>query len=326
MFRMQAIVKIGNFPTLVKPNAVEYKRSVDDFSAAAVVKLPGLARLRGSNNEYKIVNAAEQFAEGMTMQVYSGYNDNLPLRFKGFIRRINFTVPVELECEGYSYQLRKKEGYTRSYASTTVRQLLAELVTGTDIKLSEAIPDIPLKNVWFKNVKGTDVLEYLKTKCLLTVFFENEILYCGLRMTEPSATKNLRLGWNVIKDTDLKFDTGKELATVNIRVEKTQADGTKAKATVGAENGEVKVLKISNISDPVLLKQIAAQKRKELQYRGYEGSVTLFALPVITPGMAVEIYDKRYPQRTGKYFVEAVEGSMSVSGGGRQKIKIGASL
>lgn len=323
---MQAEVKIGAFKKAIKPNAVEWKGSVDNYSDTAMVKVPGVARLRTTDNQYSTVNAAEQFTEGMKVGIYCGYNGNLPLRFEGFIRRINFTIPVEIECEGYSYQLRKKEGYTKSYGSTTVRQVLADLIAGTDIKLSSFIPDIPLKNIYFKNVKGTDVLDYLKDKCLLTIKFTGAQLYCGLVQTEPANVVKLRLGWNVIKDGDLKFDTGKELATVNIQIEKRNADGTKTKANVGAKDGASKILKIRHIDDPALQKEIADKKRKELQYRGYEGSITLFAIPVVLPGDAVDIIDKRYPQRTGKYFVEAVEGSMSVSGGGRQKVKIGATL
>ena len=196
----------------------------------------------------------------------------------------------------------------------------------TDIKLSADIPEIPLRNIYFKNVKGTDVLDYLKNKCLLTVYFNHNVLYCGLKMTEPKATIKLRLGWNVIKDNDLKFNTGRELATVNIQIEKRKPDGTKVKAKHGGvKDGSVKILKVRHINDEALLKKIAEEERQKMLYRGYEGMLTCFAVPYSEPGMAANIYDSRYPERTGKYFIEAVDGEFGPNGG-RQKLKIGATI
>lgn len=324
-FIMQADITIGAFKP-VKPHAVSWRRSIDNYSDTALVKIPGVMRLKcNDDNTYELVNAAQQFTEGQKITISAGYNGKKLTRFIGFIRRINFTIPVEIECEGYSYQLRKKEGYTKSYASTTVKQLLFDLIAGTDIKLSDAIPEIPLRNIYFKNVKGTDVLEYLKDKCLLTVYFNYNVLYVGLQQTEVKNTVKLRLGWNVIKDNDLKFNTGKELATVNIQIEKRRFDGTKIKAKRGIKDGSVKILKIRHIEDEAALAAIAEAKRKELVYRGYEGVVTLFAVPYTEPGMAANIFDNRYPERTGTYFIEAVEGEFGPSGG-RQRVKIGATV
>lgn len=324
MFRMQSHITTGVFKPF-KPHSVSWRKGIDNYSDTAVFKVPGLARLRCSDNQYSIVNAAEQFTEGMPVEIYAGYNEVLPLRFMGFIRRINFTIPVEVECEGYSYLLRKKEGYSVSYKKVTAKQLLTDLCVGTAIKIAPDMLNIPLENIFFKNVKGTDVLEYLKDKCLLTVNFVNDILHCGLKEAQVAKTVKLRLGWNVIKDNNLKFETGKELATVVMQIQKRNNDGTIMKVKHGPKDGAIKILKVANISDAATLKSIAEGKRKKLVFRGYEGMITLFAKPYLEPGMAVDIYDRRYPQRSGKYFVEAVEGSFD-TGGGRQKVKIGASL
>lgn len=321
---MQSNITIGAYKP-IKPHSVTWKRGVDNYSDTCSIKVPGIARLRSSDNQYKLVNAAEQFAEGMPVAAYAGYDGNLSLRFLGFIRRINFTIPVEIECEGYSYLLRKIEGYTKSYKTTTAKDILSDLIAGTAIKLSNDIPDIPLANIFFKNVKGTDVLDYLKDKCLLTINFNNDVLYCGLRMAQQSKTIKLRLGWNVIKDDDLKFETGKELATVNIQLEKRRNDGSKQKAKHGPKDGAVKILKYRHLTSESNVQELAIAEKEKLTYKGYEGSLTLFAIPIVMPGDAVSITDNRYPQRTGTYFVEAVDGGMTTSGG-RQKIKLGAAL
>jgi hypothetical protein len=324
MFLMTADIKLGPFKP-VKPSSLKWSRSIDNYSDTAIIRLPAIARLKRNGDEYQNVQSGLQFTEGMKAEVYCGYDGRNDLRFKGFIRRVNFTVPLEIECEGYSYQLRKKEGYTISYGSTTVKQVLSDLIKGTDIKLSDNMPDIPLKNIYFKNVKGTDVLEYLKDKCLLTIYFNFEILYCGLRMAEIKGTVRHRLNWNVLKDSELKFETNRELATVNIQIEKRLADGTKVKAKHGVKDGSVKILKIRHIDNAALLKQIAEEERKKLLFRGYEGSITAFLIPYVEPGMASRIDDPTYPERTGTYFIERVDGEFGISGG-RQKIGIGALL
>lgn len=319
---MTAEIKIGSFKAF-SPNAVSWARSIDSYTDHALIKVPAIARMKREGDTYDYVQSGIQFKEGMQVEVLCGYDGNNVTRFKGFLKRVNFSIPLEIECEGYSYQLRKKEGYTASYGSTSVKAILGDLVAGTDIVLSDAIPDIPLKNIYFKNVKGTDVLEYLKDKCLLTIYFNFNVLYAGLKMTEVKTTVKHRLNWNTMKDSELKFDSGRELATVNIQVEKRDKAGHKIKAKDGVKDGSVKVLKVRHINDEALLQKIAEEERQKLLHKGYEGSITGFLYPYAEPGMATMIDDVRYPERTGKYFIEKVEGSFS-SSGGRQKIGIGA--
>ncbi len=324
MFLMTADIKIGPFKAF-QPNAAEWHRSIDNYSDTATVKVPAISKLKCEGDTYEYVQTGLQFKEGMKAEVLCGYDGKNITRFKGFVRRVNYSIPLEIECEGYSYQLRTKHGYTKSYAVTNARAVLKDLVTGTDIKLSESIPDIPLKNIFFKNVKGTDVLDYLKEKCLLTIYFNYDTLYCGLRMTEVKATVKHRLNWNVIKDNELKFDADRELATVNIQVEKKIEDGTKKKAKYGVKDGSIKILKVRHITDEALLKKIAQEEREKLLHTGYEGTITAFLFPYVEPGMASHIDDVRYTDRTATYFIEKVDGSFS-TGGGRQKIGIGALL
>ena len=77
--------------------------------------------------------------------------------------------------------------------------------------------------------------------------------------------------------------------------------------------------------DNSTLKKIQDDQKQKLLNRGYEGSLTAFLVPFAEPSMAVQIEDPKYPARSGKYFIEGVEGEFG-PGGGRQKIKIEASL
>jgi hypothetical protein len=323
MFRMTSNVKIGSFKP-VKPNALKWNCSVDNISDSASIKLPAISMLKTQGDTYERVQTGLQFKEGMKVELNIGYDGENDLRFKGFISRINFTIPLEIECEGYSYQLRKKLDFSKSYKNTTVKKILADLISGTDIKLSAAIPDIPLEKATFINVTGIQVLEWLKEKCLLTVYFNFDELYCGMQQLEAKTTVKFRLGWNVIKDTELKFSEKKEFADVRIQVDSRKKDGKKEKAFIGKKDGQMKKYK-SILKDQAVLAAIAKEKRNLIINRGYEGSITGFLKPFMMPGNAALIDDTKYPERTGKYFVTGIEGEYS-SNGGRQKIKIGNSL
>src|SRR5882762_1162378 len=103
MFRMTCDIYIGKFKP-VKPNAVKWARSVDNYSDSATIKLPAISMLKREGDFYERVQTGLQFKEGMPVTINAGYNGRNDTRYRGFIRRINFTVPLELECEGYSYQ------------------------------------------------------------------------------------------------------------------------------------------------------------------------------------------------------------------------------
>lgn len=322
MFTMTSDIYIGTFKP-VKPHSVKWSRSVENYSDSATIKLPAISMLKREGDVYERVQTGLQFKEGMPVEVHAGYGTNV-LRFKGFIRRLNYSTPLEVECEGYSYQLRKKLDFSKSYQNTTVRKILDDLVQGTDIKLSDAIPEIPLSKATFQSCSGIQVIEWLQSKCLLTVYFNLDTLYVGALQLEPKKSVKFRLGWNTAKDTELKFNDRKEFAEVRMEVGGRKKDGTKGKAFDGKSDGQVKRLKTA-ISDEATQKKLAEQARRDFVNMGYEGSITAFLMPYVEPGMAVIINDTKYPERKGTYFVSGVEGEFS-SSGGRQKVNIGYSL
>lgn len=323
MFIMTAGVKLGPFKP-VRPSSLKWKRSIDNYSDSATIKLPAIAKLKTSGEGYKYVDAGLQFSEGMTVELYAGYNGRNDLQFKGFISRINYTVPLEIECEGYSYQLRQKLNIRKSFPKgTKLKTILNYLVEGTDIKLSKAIPDITIEApVTYQNASGTQVLDWIKEKLLQTVHFNYDELYVGIREAELKGDVKFRLGWNVIKDNELKFSPQKQFAEVKIELVQRGKDGAKKRVLHDSKFTNTKMLRLGVPIDEASMKRIAADKKKELVNTGYEGAITCFLWPYAEPGMAAMIDDPRYTERKGKYFIEAVDGSFSTSGG-RQKVKIG---
>lgn len=329
MFIMTSEITVKGFKNIIKPTSIKWKRSITDYSDTAIITLPTIAMLKSNGGEdYKKVETGLHFKEGMEVLIKCGYDGNNDTRFKGFIRRINPKTPLELECEGYSYQLRKKQNINKSYkAGVKLTDILKEVIRGTKIHLSDKIPEIIFDSpVTFTNKKATEVLDWLRDKMLQTVYFNLDYLYVGLREAQLKPNITLRLGWNVVESNELKFNSDRELADVKISMVQKGKDGkTDAATKSDPDNKNVKQLKLPCRVDKATLKRIEEEQRKKMQNRGYEGAITAFLVPYAEPGMSATIEDKKYPARTGKYFIEAVEGEFT-SGGGRQKVKIASTL
>jgi hypothetical protein len=329
MFIMTSEITVKGFKNVIKPTSIKWKRSITDYSDTAIITLPTIAMLKSNGEEdYKQVETGLQFREGMEVLIKCGYDGKNHTRFRGFIRRINPKTPLELECEGYSYQLRKKQNINKSYKpGIKLTDILREVIRGTDIHLSADIPEITFDSpVTFNNKKATEVLDWLRDKMLQTVYFNLNYLYVGLREAQLKPNIILRLGWNVVESNELKFNNDRELADVKISMVQKGKDGkTDAASKSDPDNKNVKQLKLPCRVDKATLKRIEEEQRKKMQNRGYEGAITAFLVPYAEPGMSATIEDKKYPLRTGKYFIEAVEGEFT-STGGRQKVKIASTL
>lgn len=319
-------IDIGPFKPF-NPTSVTWKRSIDSYSDSASVTIPAICALKISADNYSKVESGLQFKEGMKVEVACGYNGLNKTRFKGFIRRINYSVPCEIECEGYSYQLRLKLNINKVYPSgVKMRDILVDLVAGTDIKLSAKIPDVTIHQaVVFKNASGVQVLDWFKEKMLQTIYFNFDVLYVGLRETEIKSSVKFLLGRNVIKDNDLKFNNNKEHSEVKIQLQHRDTDGKYVREIYQSKYTETLVKRVFVRFDADYMIKMAKDVKTNLLNNGYEGMITAFAEPYVEPGMVADISDNRYNERRGNYFIEATEGSISLSGG-RQKIKIGNSL
>jgi len=133
MFVLNSNITIGQYKN-VKPHGVKITKSVFSFVNKCVIKVPITARIKQGNGEVVTQSAdtAKLFKEGDAVYVELGYNNKLIKEFKGFVSRVNFTTPVEIECEGYSYLLKQKT-FVKSFKNTTLRKLLEYLVAGTEI-------------------------------------------------------------------------------------------------------------------------------------------------------------------------------------------------
>ena len=118
----------------------------------------------------------------------------------------------------------------------------------------------------------------------------------------------------------------RSFAQVNIMAVSKNIDGTRNKGINKLlQPGGTKIERLLS-RDAKFLAAIADQEKTLLTYKGYSGKITAFLEPYCAPGMTSQISDPVYQARTGRYFIEGVEGEISRTGGGRQIISIGNTL
>jgi hypothetical protein len=330
MFTLKCKIIIGKFK-MTAVTDVKIKRSIYSFIDTATIVLPASARLKNkSDSTPTSVSTAGNFQEGDKVEIWLGYDDvsKLHLEFKGFVKRVNAATPCEIECEGYSWQLRQKNVLwsTDKNKTTTLKELLGKLIEGTDITLSPGIPDMNVQQISEGNITRTDALDWIKKNLLLTVYFAENELYAGLAYTEQpdKAEIKYKIGWNLVKDDQLKFRNADD---VKIQV-KAISFNKKNVAVVGKTDdagGAIRTIYVQNIDSEAELKKVAEAKKSELRYDGYDGKVIGFLEPFALPGYRAILQDPNYSEREGTYLIESTEVKFG-TGGGRRTCDIGVKI
>lgn len=318
MFTMTSDIQIGKYT--VKPHSVKWRSSVMQIIETCVIALPRATYLKNELNatEDNTIKSSFVFKEGDPVSLSLGYDKRNVIRFRGFVKRINQTDRLELECEGYNYQLPKV--FSKSYASTTVKDILTDLTQGTDIKLSDKMAEVKVSSVRFKNASGLQVLEWMKKELHLAVYFDFDTIYAGTLYGWRKETVKLQLGWNTVEDKDFKQRKTDSNVLIQL-VAKDSKGSTKKTKSDERKYSQTKEVKIKAGLDAELMKKIANDLQSRENYKGYEGSITCFLEPVLQKSNVVDIKDNRFPERSGQFFVETIEGSFDASGG-RQKVTL----
>lgn len=321
MFVLKCKIIIGKYK-MVAATAVKIKRSIYSYVDTASITLPASARLKdNAANVPASVSTSANFKEGDMVEIWLGYDNeaDLHLEFSGFVKRVNATMPCVIECEGYSWQLsRKNVHWSTGKTPEKLKSLLSKVVEGTDITLSKDIPDMEVQQISEGDISGTEVLEWLKKSLYLTVYFAGKELYAGLAYLDMKDKGKIkyRVGWNLVKDNELKFRKADDIKLL-VKMISFNNKNEAVKAEAGDSNGAIRTIFAQHNTPASELKKMAEKNVKELRYDGYEGKVTGFLEPFALPGYSVVLQDPNYSEREGTYLIESTEVSFGSSGGRR---------
>lgn len=322
MFILNCHITIGRYH-FQSVHEVVVNRSIHSFIDNCLIKIPASARLRfeGEKPTESIIDAgqirqtADLFTVGDAVTVQLGYNGDLKTEFKGFVKRVNFTSPLEIECEGYSYQLKQKN-INKSWASISLKGLLNEITSGTSITLSEHIPDVKLNNVFFRNIPADQVLNWLQDKLLMTVYFNFSELYAGLAYAPYKGVVKYKLGWNTVKGDELKYHLASD-TKIKIKAIYVRPDNSRLEVEVGDSEGSTRTVFITHVRTIDELRAAAENKLNMYKYNGYSGKITAFLQPFAEHGYKAVLEDDRFPERSGSYMIESVQVQFGTQGARR---------
>jgi hypothetical protein len=315
MFILGCHITIGSASFKTAADIV-IKRSTQTANATAVIKVPVTAVLKQTGAEKTYIETARAINVGDAVTIQLGYDGNMNTEFKGFVKRLNYTVPLEIECEDWYWKLRTIT-LKKSYAQTTIKQLLNDVLAGSGATVHPGTIDMTLKNTVVDNKTGAWVLEKLKSDYGLTVYFDLEgRLYAGKAYQVKGDQVKYELRGNVIKDDDLKFYKADDYK-LKVEAKSYDRNGSKLEASIGAEGGEIKTLWFYDVKDVAQLKALAEQELKRYSFDGYRGKIETFLVPFAEPGMVAVVSDPTYSARGGEYFVESTEVKFGTSGARR---------
>ena len=336
MFALTSDIQIGQYK--VKPSAVAWRTGTGSFTDTCRITLPLSPFVRKEQSMTDHADGIAETASGAVVRNFKevpfkkddkvtvclGYNGRNKEVFRGFVNVINYTNQLIVECEGYNHQLRNKY-FSKSYKQTTLRKILLDLISGTDIKLSPVCDDIPLQEVWFKNAPGHKVLEWVQKELCCRVWFDGEYLYAGASKfvspnpSRPATDVKVKIGWNTVSADDLKKQQAEEVE-INI-VEKDPAGTTKKTKPESKKYSNVKEVKVRAGLPANFLQKAVQERQQEKDFEGYEGSIVLFGEPHVWKSDKIIVTDDRFPERSGNYFAEDIEGEYG-EGGFRRKVKL----
>jgi len=322
-------IRIGGF-RFGSSNGIEVRKSAHAIGSVAIIKTPISAVIENKGGRSGLVEVAKAIRPGDPVTVTIGYSTGAKeysrTEFRGFVKNIRPKIPLEIECEDNNYLLRKKK-IKKSWKSTTLKEVLREVLDGTGIGIhnEDGLPDIKLAPFYIKDVDAAFALQKLADEYGLSIFFlPSGLLHCGLAYTYEAGKERLVLngeGMNVIDADSLKFRRADDVK-LKIKAIAVQGDNTRIEAEAGDGDGAVRTLYFYNISSAKELADMARQELKKLKYDGYEGKVKCFLIPFVDPAYTVKVTDPVFPEREGEYFVESTKLTYG-RGGVRREIEIG---
>lgn len=324
MYTLTSNISIGG-KTFNGVNKVVIKRSVNKVAAIANIIVPTTAVLKQQEKEPAKVEVAKQIAVGDFVSIDLGYDRQNNTEFKGFVKKIHYTTPLLVECEDYTWLLRRDK-IQKSYKSTTLKQVVKDILNagleGYNLTALDTGQDISITNYVMATDEGepisrADALVRLKDDYGLSVFFNTGgELYAGLKYGQQLGEVKYKLRHNVIDDDGLEFKKAEDVK-IKIKAVHITSAGERTEVSVGDDSGDERTLFFHDVASKSELKELAQNELNNYKYDGYEGDITTFLRPFAQPAMVANLSDPVYSQRDGKYYIESVETTFGTNGARR---------
>ena len=341
MYSLFQKIQIGNIG-VTGCVSTEITKSIDNFTQNAVIVLPNILYREKSKASF-IVNESENLealiSRDDVVKIWSGYNktfDQLPLRFTGFVTRMEIKENITIYCEDYGYALKSINVASKTFYKTPpsggVKSLLKNIVnyviSGTSIQVNyqeSGLENLNVGDFIIDNnsvINGIQVFQELE-KVGLKIFPNNGVLYIGVMDNLQGETKSFIIQHNVAennliyKDNNDDYLVLKGISNLDTNEKIELFAYTKNKELIVNDtgiSGEQRTLNAYNKTES----ELEALLRKEypkFYYTGYSGTFTTYLEPLTEINDYINLYDLQYQERNGKYKVRSVVTKIDMNGG-----------
>ena len=259
---------------------------------------------------------------GDLVTVECGYDGILKNRFSGFVKQVNNKMPVTIICEDGMFLLKQKAIEKKGFKQTTIEQLMAFLLQGTNIKFNCIDKNIKLGNYRITKNNVAEELNEIKKEYGLHCYFRTikneQILYIGFAFPFDNVNKaSFMHGKNIIAENfEYKNADDIKLKVTAISIDK---KNNRIKEVAGDKDGEAITVYAYGL-DKAALKTFAEASVKKYKYTGLKGSFTTFGEPLVTH--ADNAYIESEDGNKGTYLIKKVVTNFGTDGY-RQVVDLG---
>jgi hypothetical protein len=303
---MNCKILIGNYE-FVHCSSFECNSSWKTLADTAKILLPNVKSI-----------LSKELKRGMPVEIWAGYDGNLTQEFKGYVSKITASSPVEIECEDEMWKLKQEE-VSKSWRSVDLSAMLRDILPGAKINS----PNVNLSPFRVDKLTKAKVLEKIKDEFGLIAYFRGKTLHVGFPYFETGLGS---VGYHFQKNIpsggvdNLSFSF-KDDVKVKVKAISVMPDNKKITVDVGDKDGEVHTLHFYNKSKSEIEK-LAQKNIEKFKYDGYKGSFISFGEPFASHSMIAVVWDDKYPERAGRYFIDSVNVSYGPNGY-RREIELG---
>ena len=243
------------------------------------------------------------FRRGAPIKIEFGYNGNYVTEFEGYITQASAGIPVIITCEDEMWKL-KQLPVNVSFKNVTLQKLLETIAPNYAV---DALEGVELGGVRFAKSTVALVLEKLsKDPYNLYSYMKGKRLVCGKYYADDSEeeTVNFHLERNAVSN-DLNYRNAEDVI-LKIKGVSVLRNGKKVLAEIGDPGGDEYQLTYYNIELKAEIKKLLEKDYETKKRGGFDGSFTAFGEPSVRHGLKVNLTSKLYEDRSGVYYIEAV--------------------
>lgn len=311
-------VVIGN-KQLTTIHGVTIKNDSKEIGSSCKIVVPLACRIQylDGAHDYLTDLAKNLFKSGDAVTITAWYNDDLGNKmptitvFTGFVYEFIEGTPLTIECLDNIFLLNQTT-INLFYASTTLRQVLQDILKHTSVTLQLPTLDLNMTNLTFRLMSPAACLEWLKKELGLNITLVNGQVYCNIASNTVQQAF-LDTTRNVIKSNLQK----PEAVYLKLKVKAwfIQENGKKTSLEVGDPQGELREVFFYRIPFSVQrYTQLAGEALIKYKQMKFSGLVETYLYPDIGLYWKVQYLDKHYPDRNGNYTVVGMDYNLTESG------------